>query len=68
MNAIEETFEGQVLVPVCRFGVMEVYQRRDWRAWRLPKYAVFHQFTGRLLEEFRQKRRALNWAEQNKGG
>jgi len=62
----EETLESVVIHPVKRFGVMEVYARRDYRAWQLPKYVVLR--GDRALEDFRTKQAAFKWAKANQNG
>lgn len=63
----EQSFEGHTIEPVKKIGLMEVYRRKDWRQWHMPKYVVFH-INGRALEEFRLRKSALKWAEKNKNG
>ena len=62
-----EELERHEIYPVKTFGVMEVYTRRHYRVWHLPKYVVFHR-NGRALEDFRTQRAAFKWAATNQNG
>lgn len=65
---VEELLGGVVIEPVRRFGVMDVYRRRNHRQWGLPKYVVIHRQTGSHLEDFRRQRGAFKWAHDNQEG
>lgn len=47
------------------FGCMTVYERDRKGDTSVPKYFVMNKDTGRILEEFRRKDRAMKWAERN---
>jgi hypothetical protein len=52
---------------VAEFGRMIVYER-DREGEQIPKYFVFNQFTGKVLEEFRRKVSAVKFARENQNG
>ena len=64
----EELLGGVVLEPVHKFGILEVYRRKNYRQWKLPRYVVVNGTTGRHLEDFRSMRDAFGWARKNKEG
>jgi hypothetical protein len=64
---MEEILAGHVIVPVKKFGVLEVYRRWNYRMWHLPKYVVLNK-GGRALEDFRTRRAAFKWAAANQNG
>ena len=49
---------------IAQFGIMSVYARKHYK----PTYIVIREPDGRILEEFRKKQSALNWAKGNKNG
>ena len=56
------------ITPLCRFGLMVVYERaRGPEPW-VPKYIVINEATGRVMEEFRRKASAVKWARENAKG
>ena len=62
----EETYCGFPIIPIQTFGCMTVYERKNYRELRCPKYVVF--CFDKALEEFRTKTKALSWARRNQKG
>lgn len=50
------------------FGHMTVYERDRQGSTEIPKYFVLDERTEKILEEFRRKRPALDWARKNQNG
>jgi hypothetical protein len=49
---------------IATFGILAVYERKFYK----PKYFVLRTPDQHILEEFKMKKSALKWADQNQGG
>ena len=56
------------LLPISTFGGLDVYVRSgaEVLTGKLPRYIVIDHRTNRILEEFRKRHAAENWARKNK--
>jgi hypothetical protein len=56
------------ILSIKSFGLMVVYERVHYREIHLPRYIVYHRVSHAALEEFKTKRKAFQWAKQNRNG